>query len=47
MDRTLYFPLDIVSDKFLQELLWDAQEMQDIKYYRAIKEEMNRRIREQ
>ena len=31
------------NDKELMRLLWIAQETRDLKYYRQIKEEMNRR----
>lgn len=35
------------TDSELKKLLWDAVEMQNSRYIKAIKEEMNRRNREQ
>jgi hypothetical protein len=45
MAKESYFPIKEMSDKFLKQYLWEAVETRDGYLIKAIKEEMNRRIR--
>lgn len=43
MDRTLYFPLEEMSDEFLKKYIWYAQEMRNLTLLKQIKQELQKR----